>query len=161
STVFDLGVGLHELTRQIVEVAAEVRDIKLAPVGRLAEGVININKGLAALNLVLIVTDRERKATAVEEGMRQVTAAASAFAALATLGGLPAHVGLYANIYLVPMMKVIFVQIGRLVESLHEVNVESVGALGEILYPGVEPGGLAMFEFMVVVMRAGAVNELP
>lgn len=160
-TALDIGMGLHELAREIAEVAAEARGIELAPVGRLTEGLSKFNKGLAAFNLFLIVTDREQKATAVEQGMHQINGAAGAFAALATLGGLPAHVGLYANLYLVPMTKAIMAQVSRLVESLHEVNREAVEALGDLMYPGAEPGGQEMFDFMVAVMHAEAAHQLP
>ena len=161
-TALDIGMGLHELARRISESLTELHGIELAPVSELTEALSDFNKGLAAFNLMLTLTDTERKSTAAEEGMRQINSAAGAFAALSTLAGLPAHIGLYANLYLVPLTKAIMAQLSRVVESLHARNVESEEALGgPLLYPGAEPGGQEMFEFMVAVMHAARADQLP
>jgi hypothetical protein len=160
-TVTDLGMGMHLLSRRIAEGLAESAGVQLVRVSELAEALGKLNEGLAAVNLALIVFDSERKATELEEGMREIGGATGAFTALSTLLDLAPHIGLYANLYLVPMTKAIWAQLSHLVEQLHDANKEWVEVSGELMYPGVEPGPQEMSPFMVAVMRAAAVEDVP
>lgn len=160
-TVTDVGWGLHELSREVMKTLAELADFELGAVSKLTKALDKLNKGLAAFNLAMIILDPERKATQIEDGMRQLSDATGAFTALGTLLGLEPHIGLIANVYLVPMTRAILALLSRLVDQLHEVNKEWVELSGELMYPGAEPGDQEMFTFMVAVMQAASVEELP
>jgi hypothetical protein len=158
--VTDIGLGFHELARQTAEKIADLRGVKLAPVGAYVEALDKLNKGLAALNLALSLVG-EKATTELEEGMRLIGVAAGAFSSVGTLVGLPAHMGLYANLYLVPATKAILAGITRLTEHLHEENLAWTAAFGRPANFAVEPGGEAMWDFMVAVMRARSVGDIP
>lgn len=160
-TALDIGMGVRELSRMIAEKVAEHLETELAEAGKLTEGLEKFNRALAVLNLALIITDHERKATELEQGMKEIADASSAFAALATLGKLAPHIGLYANLYLVPMVKAIMAGVSRLVNQLHEANIEWVEFSGDIMYPAAEPGGQEMFDYMVSAMHAASADAMP
>ena len=90
-TALDLGVAMHELSREISESIAHYMEIELHEVSHLTEWLTKVNKGLVAINLAFALTEEER-ATELEEGMRQVGVATEAFAAGAAILGAPAHV---------------------------------------------------------------------
>lgn len=158
--VVDIGLGLHDLARQTAEAAARLRQVELAPVGRYVAALNRLNSGLAALNLAFSLTD-ESATTELEEGTRQLTVAAGAFSSLGTLAGLPAHMGLYANLYLVPLTNAIMAGISRLTDALHEENKTWVEVFGRPLRFSVEPGGEAMWDYMVALMRASDESDAP
>ena len=158
--ITDIGLGIHELARAISEKAAEAIGAQLAPVGKYTQALSTLNKGLAAINLALSLTGEKGK-TELDEGLRWVGIAAGAFSSVGTLVGLPAHMGLYANLYLVPLTKACIAGVQRIAEYVHVENkswVELTGAPGNY---AVEPGGKPMWEFMVAVMRAGRAADVP
>jgi hypothetical protein len=157
--VLDIGIGIHELSRQMSEALAETMHLELGEVSRFTEALGTVNKALAAINLALTLT-AEKQVTELEEGMRQISAAGEMFGSLVTLTGLAAHMGLYANLYLIPACKAIMANIHRLVDLLHAENKEWVELTGELQYPGAEPGGDEMFRFMTAVMRSER-DEVP
>ena len=159
-TALDLGVAMHELSREISESIAHYMEIELQDVGHLTEWLIKVNKGLVAINLALALTE-EKRATELEEGMRQVGLATEVFAAGAVMLGAPAHVVLYANLYVVPLTQAIIKQIEHLVDLFHEENVEWVEFSGELYRPSAEPGGDEMFHFMIDVMHANSAEDVP
>jgi hypothetical protein len=75
--------------------------------------------------------------------------------------GLPPHMSLYTTLWIKPALKVITKQISMLVEQLSDINRVSVAATGDLMYPGAEPGGQAMFDLMVAVMHASDVAGVP
>jgi hypothetical protein len=159
-TVTDIGMGFHELARQSAEVVASVQGINIPAVGRYVQAIDKLNRGLALFNLAFSLIQTEAT-TQFEEGMRQISVAAGAFSSLGTVVGLPAHMGLYANLYLVPLTNAIMAQISRLTVVFQQENDLWVEAFGEPLRYGAEPGGQPMWQFMVSVMRAASAAEVP
>jgi hypothetical protein len=158
--ITDIGLGIHELARQIAEKAAEATGAQLAPVGKYTEALNKLNKGLAAINLALSLAGEKGK-TELDEGLRWVGISAGAFSSLGTLVGLPAHMGLYANLYLVPLTKACIAGVQRIAEYVHIENKSWVELTGE---PGnyfVEPGGKPMWDFMIKVMKAERAADVP
>lgn len=142
-------------------------------IGRVKVTIINVNKytemlgslgrGLAAINIALTITDRSKRATEVEQGMKDLNDVVSISTDLASLPsvGLPPHMSLMTTLYIKPALKVIAKQIGLLVEQLSDVNRISVAVTGDLMYPGAEPGGQAMFDFMVTVMHVPDASGVP
>ena len=157
-TGLDIGLGIHELSRDISEWIASSMDVELAEASKFTRALSLANKGLAAISLAVTLTQKQAT-TELEEGAREIGAAASAFSALVTLTSLPPHVALYADLYLVPMTKVCVALIGKLAEYAHEENRSWVELEGEPLNFAVEPGGEKMWKYMVAVMKAG--DKLP
>jgi hypothetical protein len=160
-TALDIGVAFNELSRKISEEIGKVHELgELAPISKFTEALDGLNKGLAVINLAFALTG-EKKTTELEEGARWIGVATTAFASLVTLAALPAHMALYADLYLVPMTKAIIAQLGHVTELLHEENKDWVEFSGEPMYPGAEPGGEEMFKFMVNVMHAAGPEGVP
>lgn len=159
-SALDIGMGLHELARESAAAVASLRGVDLPAVGRYVTALDRLNRGLAAFNLAFSLTQTEAT-TQMEEAMRQLTVAVGAFSSLATLAGLPAHMGLYANLYLVPLTNAIMAGISRLVGLLQQENDIWVAVFGEPARYAVEPGGRPMWQFMVSVMRARSVDGIP
>ena len=159
-SVIDIGMGLHSLARESTEAVASFRGIDLPSVGRYVTALDKLNRGLALFNLAFSLTQTEAT-TQMQEGMRKLTNAAGAFSSLATLTGLPAHMGLYANLYLVPLTQAIMTGISRLTSLLQQENDIWTEVFGEPARYGVEPGGRPMWRFMVSVMKASSAAEVP
>lgn len=159
-SVLDIGIGLHDLARESATVVMELADLDVPAVGRYVTALNRLNQGLAVLNLAFSLAQTEAT-TQLEEGVRQMTVATGAFSSLATLAGLPAHMGLYANLYLVPMTNAIMAGIGRLTGLLQQENDLWVEIIGDIVRPDVEPGGRPMWDFMVQVMRLRSILDMP
>ncbi|MGZ5442171.1 MAG: eCIS core domain-containing protein [Thermoanaerobaculia bacterium] len=137
--------------------------ITIINVGKHTETLGKLGRGLSALNLALTITDRSKKATEAEQGMKDISDAVSIGTDLISVTPWPAppHFSLYSTLYLKPALKVIGKQIGLLVESLSDVNRTSVEVTGNLMYPNVEPGGQEMFDLMLKVMHAGGESEVP
>jgi hypothetical protein len=158
--VLDLGVAIHELARQIMEeYVAPAIDIELEEATRFAEGLVKLNKGLVLINLALALTE-EKRATDLEEGARWIGLASEAFATAAAVASAPFHV-LYAQLSVIPMLKLIIHQIGNLTEAMHGENVQWVAFEGQLRYCEAEPGGCQMFDFMVAVMDGDSEAGVP
>ncbi|PIE79677.1 MAG: hypothetical protein CSA11_11220 [Chloroflexi bacterium] len=162
SSALDIGLGLQSLARESAESLASIKGISLPPVGRYVIALERLNRGLALCNLAFTLTQREAT-TPLEEGVRQISNAASTFSSLATLAGLPAHMGLYANLYLIPMTMAIMAGISQLARLLQQENDTWVGIFGEPLYYDVEPGNNPqhMWRFMVSLMQANSSAGVP
>ncbi len=158
--ILDIGLGLHELVRKTAEAAASVQGVDLPAVGRYVAALDKLNRGFALFNLAYSRTQAEAT-TPLEEGMRQVAIAVGDFSALGTLVGLPAHMGLIANLYLVPMTTKILENISVLTGSLQKQNDVWVEVFGKPLREGVEPGPPEMWPFMVAVMKAPSAAAVP
>ena len=159
-SMLDIGLGFQSLARDSAATLASFRGIDLPAVGRYVAALERLNRGLALFNLAFSLTQTEAT-TQLEEGVRQLTTVSGTFSALATLAGLPAHMGLYANLYLVPMTTAIMAGISRLSGLLQQENDVWTAVFGAPLRYGVEPGGQPMWQFMVSVMQAGSEAQVP
>jgi Domain of unknown function (DUF4157) len=142
-------------------------------IGRVKVTIVNVSKytdmlatfgrGLTAINIALTVTDRRKRATDVEQGMKDLNDVVSISTDLASLSSvsLPPHMSLMTTLWIKPALKVITKQIGMLVEQLSDVNRVSVAATGDLMYPGAEPGRQEMFDLMVTVMHARDAAGVP
>jgi hypothetical protein len=158
--VTDIGLGIHELARKISEEIADTRGIELPAVSKYTEALDKLNKGLAIINLGLSLAGEKGK-TELDEGLRWVGISAGAFSSLGTIVGLPAHMGLYANLYLVPLTKACIAGVQRIGDLVHEENKSWVEFIGEPANYMVEPGGKPMWDFMLAVMRAKDEKGVP
>lgn len=159
-TVLDVTLGFHELARQAYESIAEFKHIDVAAVSKYTAALTTLNKGLAALNLAFSLAQGQA-ATQLAEATRWINVATGAFSSLGTLAGLPAHMGLYANLYLVPLTKCITKVIARLEVLLQEENDAWIELTGEPGRYAVEPGGKPVWRFMKATMQAGSVSAMP
>jgi len=142
-------------------------------IGQIKITIINVNKytdmlakfgrGLTAINIALTVLDRSKRATDVEQGMKDLTDVVNISTDLASLSSvsMPPHMSLMTTLWIKPALKVITKQIGMLVEQLSDVNRTSVAVTGDLMYPEAEPGGQAMFDLMVKVMHASDASGVP
>lgn len=142
-------------------------------IGRVKVTIVNVNKytdmlatfgrGLTAINIALTVTDRSKRATDVEQGMKDLNDVVSISTDLASLSSvsLPPHMSLMTTLWIKPALKVITKQISMLTEQLSNINRVSVAATGDLMYPGAEPGGQEMFDLMVTVMHARDAAGVP
>ena len=127
---------------------------------KLATGLGYATNGWALLDLASTTLNSEKKATELEQGMRELSDAVAVFESLTTLGPVAPHVGLFAERYLAPMLKRIGKQTSIVVDRLHDLNVvldERGGPVNE----GVEPGPGMMLDFMKAVMIAEVVEDVP
>jgi hypothetical protein len=132
-------------------------------VGKYTDMLGKLGRGLSALNVILTIADRSKKATEAEQGMKDISDAVSISTDLISVSSfsMPPHFSLYSTLYLKPALKVISKQIGVLVENLSEVNRTAVEVTGDLMYPNAEPGGQEMFDLMVKVMHAGDESGIP
>jgi hypothetical protein len=63
--------------------------------------------------------------------------------------------------YVGPMLSAITGMLGKLQTQLIERNDEAAAFLGKPLYIGAEPGGAAMWDYMVTAMRATRASDIP
>jgi hypothetical protein len=152
-TELDVGLGIFEMSRDISGALMKAGNLELPPIGKFAEGLGKLNKGLTALNLALSLRGESGR-TELDKGVKGIGIAAGMFSGLGTLLGASAHIGLYANLYLVPLTKACLEGVAKLGEHMHEQNktwVEAFGAPGNYM---VEPGGEPMWRYMTSVMKA-------
>jgi hypothetical protein len=115
---------------------------------------------MSAINLALSMRG-EAGSTELDKGINGIGFAAGAFSSLGTLFGVSAHIGLYSNLYLVPLTKACLQGVAKLGEHMLEQNktwVEAFGAPGNY---AVEPGGEAMWRYMTAVMKSKDAKSVP
>jgi hypothetical protein len=159
-TELDIGLGIFEMSRDISGALMKAKGLDVPPIGKFAEGLGKLNKGLSAINLALSMRGEAGK-TELDKGINGIGFAAGAFSALGTLLGASAHIGMYANLYLVPLTKACLEGVAKLGELMHEQNktwVEAFGAPGNY---AVEPGGEPMWRYMTSVMKATSSKTVP
>ena len=152
-TQLDIGLGIFEMSRDISGALMKAKGLDLPPIGKFADALGKLNKGISAINLALSMRGEAGK-TELDKGINGIGFAAGAFSALGTLAGVSAHIGMYANLYLVPLTKACLEGVAKLGELMHEQNktwVEAFGAPGNYY---VEPGGEPMWRYMTSVMKA-------
>lgn len=136
--------------------------VTIVSVSKYTDMLTKLNQGLAAISLALTIADRSKRATEIEQGMKDLNDVVGISSDVGTLvGGLPPHMSLMMTLYIKPALKVITAQLARLVEDLSEINRISVAVTGQLMYPGAEPGGQEMFDFMLAVMRADTESQVP
>jgi hypothetical protein len=141
------------MSRYITSALMKAKNLDVPPIGKLAAGLAKLNKGISAINLALSMRGESGK-TELDKGINGIGFAAGAFSSLGTLFGVSAHIGMYANLYLVPLTKACLEGVAKLGELMHEQNktwVEAFGAPGNYM---VEPGGEPMWRYMTSVMKA-------
>lgn len=152
-TQLDIGVGIFEMSRDISATLMKAKGLEVPAIGKYAQGLMKLNKGIAAVNLALSMRGEAGK-TEIDKGINGIGFAAGAFSSLGTLFGVSAHIGLWSNLYLVPLTKACLEGVAKLAGHMHEQNktwVEAFGAPGNY---AVEPGGKPMWDYMVSVMKA-------
>ena len=135
--------------------------VQIISVSKYTDMLTTLNRGLNVISIALTIADRSKRATQVEQGMKDLNDVVNVGTDAASLIGLPPHVSLYATMYIKPMLKAIMAQLGRLVMQLSDINRTSVAVTGDLMYPGAEPGGQPMFDFMVAVMHAERLDQVP
>lgn len=157
-TATDIGLGVQELARKMAETIAEARGGTIPAVSRYTEMISVINKTLAAANMMYSLANIQGP-TELVTAANGINAMAGVFSSGGTLIGLSAHMGLYANLYLVPLTQAILTHVTAILSRhLHELNVVSAHT-GFPLEMSSEPGGWPMFHFMMRVMRDGVVPD--
>ena len=156
----DIGLGIQELSRQMATAIADARQVTLPPSGRYTEMLGTVNRILAAGNLIYSIANMEAP-TELGAAINQVNVLAGAFSAGTTLLSLSAHIGLYANLYLVPLVQIITTRLSAILDHhLHELNIVSA-ATGFPVEMSNEPGGWPMFNFIYAVMNASDSSGVP
>jgi hypothetical protein len=137
--------------------------VTIVNVSKYTDMLAKFGRGLSVINIALTVMDRSQRATDAEQGMKDLNDVVNVSTDLASLPsvGLPPHMSLYTTLWIKPALKVITKQVSMLVEQLSDINRVSVAATGDLMYPGAEPGGQAMFDLMVAVMHASDVAGVP
>ena len=158
SQVLDIGLRLHDLGRMRLEGVKEGERVFEG----VAKGLETLSRALAIITAAFALTG-EKKTTALEEGARGLEVVIELFASASALAGasLAPHIGLYVNVYLLPLVKKIMEGLEVLVDVLHDINKEWVQLTGEPLYKGVEPGPGELFPFMTTVMHAKQPGNIP
>ena len=158
--VLDIGLDLSSLSRKIGSEITKVRGGTIPEASRYTSWLENINRALATANLVYSVANIKAP-TELGSALNGVNTVADAFSAGGTLLGLAPHIGLYANLYLVPLTQVITARLGYIIDQhLHELNIVSQ-AIGWGVDMSNEPGGWPVFYFIYEVMHAESAFDIP
>lgn len=156
----DIGLSLNDLSRQMAEAIADARGAAIPAASRYTGWLTNLNKFLAAANTLWAVAHLDAP-TELGRAANQINLVTGAFSAGGTLLGLAAPVGLYCDLYLVPLTQVILSRLTALLDHhLHELNVVAA-ATGFSVEMSNEPGGWPMYNFLVQVMRADSPEGVP
>ncbi|HMD88634.1 MAG TPA: DUF4157 domain-containing protein [Anaerolineaceae bacterium] len=160
-TVTDIGMGISELSRMIAEGVASAKGGTIPEASKYVGWLNNANKVLAGINALYILSSVQGP-TEIATASNAISGAAGFFSAGATLLNVAPHIGLYADLYLVPLTIAIMDKVNAFLTShLHQFNILDI-ATGQ--YPAnldAEPGGKPMFDFMVVVMHAEDESGVP
>jgi hypothetical protein len=135
--------------------------VEIVSVSKYTDLLTKLGKALALVSTALTVADRSKRATDLDQGMKDLNDAFGIGSDIGTLIGAPPHMSLMNALYLKPMLQVITVQVGQLGRHLSDENRAWVELTGELGRPNVEPGGTAMFAFMRQVMHAGGAVDVP
>lgn len=167
------GISNDLLGLQVPSGTKMMVDTWSSQIGRVKVTIVNVDKyttmlatlghGLSVINIALTLADRSKRATEVEQGMKDLNDVVTISTDLASLPsvGLPPHMSLMTTLYLKPALKVISQQIGVLVDNLSDINRSSVDLTGDLMFPTAEPGGQPMFDFMVAAMLADDESGVP
>jgi hypothetical protein len=148
-TNLDIGLGIFEMSRDVTEKLMNAKGLEIPAIGKYAQGLTQLNKGVSAINLALSMRGEAGK-TEIDKGIKGIGFAAGAFSSLGTMFGVSAHIGMWSNLYLVPLTKACLDGVAKLAGHMHEENktwVEAFGAPGNY---AVEPGGKPMWDYIGV-----------
>jgi hypothetical protein len=123
-----------------------------------------INKAWAAFQLARAAIDVVSGGkTEMEGGRKAVAAMSTVISAGGTLLNASAGFTLYANLYIGPMTSAILSMIGQLEDMISKSTNRAWIELGKFEYVNwsLEPGGRAMFDFMLKAMHAGSAAQVP
>ena len=145
----DVGMGLHEMSRQLAEAIAETRGTTIPPAGRGVEILNTLNRVLAGINLFYSVQGVLGTApTELATAEARINGIVGTFSAGGTLLNLAPHIGLYTNLYLGPMTQIVLRRVNTILDQhLHGLN-EAAGAGVTQVEASSEPGGWPVFTFM-------------
>lgn len=122
-----------------------------------------INQGYAAFQLlrtgIQLISGSTTELGAMSNG---VSAMATLYSAGGTLLGASAGITLYANLYLGPMVSACLAMIDKIADMRSKTHNRGMIALGhyDLVNWMIEPGGRAMFDYMLTVMRADDSSEI-
>jgi len=160
-TVTDIGVGISDLSRLIAEGVVSAKGGVIPEASKYVEWLSKANKVLAGINALYVLSSVQGP-TEIATATNAISGAAGLFSAGATLLNVAPHIGLYADLYLVPLTVAIMGKVNIfLTAHMHQFNIYDI-ATGQ--YPAnleAEPGGKPMFDFMVVVMHAEDESGVP
>lgn len=145
----DVGLGLHDMSRQITEAMASARGTTIPPAGRGVEILNTLNRVLAGINLFYSVRGMAGSApTELATAEARINGLVGTFSAGGTLLSLAPHIGLYTNLYLGPMTQLALRRVNTILDHhLHELN-EAAGHGVTVVEASSEPGGWPVFTFM-------------
>jgi hypothetical protein len=153
--------GTQMYIRQPWDITKPIR-VEIVSVSKYTDMLTKLGRGLSVISMALTIADRSQRATEIEQGMKDLNDVLGVSTDLGSaVGGLAPHMSLMTTLYIKPVLKVITKQIGRLVDDLSDVNRTSVAVTGDLMYPGAEPGGQEMFDFMRIVMKADRADQTP
>ncbi len=163
STALDVGLGMNELSRSLMdEIIPQLEaGFEMQPATRAVGILTTINRINAAIS-TLNTLQGFHQPRGTESGLAAVNDMASLFSSTGSLIPMLApHIGLYANLYLVPMTEAI-TDLARDVISgeLHDLEVGAAAA-GLSVTPSEETGGSPMLRFMISLRNAGTPEEIP
>jgi flagellar biosynthesis/type III secretory pathway protein FliH len=172
ATLLDTSLGLHQIARGCFEEIARGVGGPLRPISELTMALNYLNRGVAAVSLVLAAKPADPSTTDLEAATKDLARAVGALSAVETLVdvwpgvGVYPHLGVYLNQYFSPTLEKVLERVAKLEDPLHERNeiwmgVEEVGTPAN---PTVEPGGRELGEpllgFMTSVMRADSPRDV-
>jgi hypothetical protein len=176
ATVLDTSLAAKGAIEQTLDVAADLRAwagtartsktiVDIAGKTRVVLDVLEkINKAWAAFQLARAAIDIVSGGKTESEGGRKAVAAMSTtISAGGTLLGASAGFTLYANLYIGPMTSAILSMLSKLEDMISKSTNRAWIELGKFEYVNwsLEPGGRAMFDFMLKVMSASSASQVP
>lgn len=160
SNVTDIGLDIQDLSRQMAEALADANGATLPPVSKYTNWLKITNKILASINLIYTAAKIESP-TEFGTALNQINGVTNVFNSGGTLLGLAPHIGLYANLYLVPLTEIITKQLNQILgKHLHDLNF-GLAELGSSIDCSSEPGGCDVYNFMVPLMNAKNSDAMP
>jgi hypothetical protein len=176
ATVVDTALITKEAIDKTMEVAAELRawagsagagrsiaDAS-ARVSKVLEVTEKLNKWYAAFQLARAALDLASDGkTESASGHAAVSAMSTVISAGGTLLGASAIFTVYSNLYIGPMVSACLSAIKRLEDTMSRTQNRTLIALGDfdLVNWSLEPGGRAMFDYMLRLMKAGSAADTP
>jgi hypothetical protein len=123
-----------------------------------------LNKWYAAFQLARAALDLVSNGkTESASGHAAVSAMSTVVSAGGTLLGASAIFTVYSNLYIGPMVSACLSALKRLEDTMSKTQNRTLIALGEfdLVNWSLEPGGRAMFDYMLKLMKAGSAADAP
>ncbi|MCA9922389.1 MAG: hypothetical protein KC421_08450 [Anaerolineales bacterium] len=156
----DIGLDIQDLSRQMADALADANGTTLPPISKYTNWLKTANKVLASINLIYAAAKIEAP-TEYGTALNGINGVTNAFSSGGTLLGLAPHIGLYANLYLVPLTEIITKQLNQILgKHLHDLNMVA-SEIDFVVDCSSEPGGCAVYNFMVPLMHAENSDAMP